>query len=198
MKVGSVRFVLVALSCLAIAGCSTVSDFKPVTRNGQEYIYNMPVLATGTVEDVQITEKNGTVHHFAANTADVVGQGGVGMAAATTAGGMSDVAGGLVGGGVGAVFDFISRVNAPKIELMVRRDNDGDVQPLPINPDSLRILNKYRCVDVGERIKIVKKGSRGFDVYNANPELLRLSDFQPSCDELRAVSAKGSTATPAS
>lgn len=174
------------ISASFLAGCSTVNDFKPVTKNGQEYIYGMPVLATGVVEDVQITEKNGTVHTFAAGASDVIGQGGVGMAAATTAGGMGSVGGGLAGGAIAGVFDFISRANAPKIELMVRRDKEGDIQPLPVSSDSLRILTKYRCVDIGDRIRIVKKGSNGFDVYNANANWLRLSDFQPSCEELKA------------
>ena len=97
MDSGKFASALVGLLCLGAAGCDTVSDYRPVTKNGQEYIYNMPVIATGVVEDVLITEKNGTVHSVASGTSDLVGQGGVGMVAAT-AGGLGTVAGGALSG----------------------------------------------------------------------------------------------------
>lgn len=196
MDSGKFASALVGLLCLGAAGCDTVSDYRPVTKNGQEYIYNMPVIATGVVEDVLITEKNGTVHSVASGTSDLVGQGGVGMVAAT-AGGLGTVAGGALSGVLSGVAKVVSQVNGPVIELMVRSDKDGQVAPLRISADSLEILTLRRCVDVGDRIRVVRKGERGFDIYNANPELLRISDFQPSCDQMKAnLSSSGSGNAP--
>ena len=177
---------LALMTCLVtLTGCATVEDYKPVTKNGQEYIGDMPVMAKGEVVDLRVTDKDGSVQSFASGAADVAGPGGGGMAAATAAG-LGTVQAGLVGGISSGIFDLISRLSAPKIELMIKNDADGSVNPLPINSDSLYILTKYRCVDLGDRIRIVKKGRRGFDVYNEVPELIRLSDFQPECPELKA------------
>lgn len=173
-----------------------MADFTPVTRNGQEYIYDMPVLATGVLENVTITDKDGTIHSAAAGASDVTGQGGLGAAVATSAGGMSDVAGGLTGGLLSGLFNFISMASAPTIELVIRNDETGDAAPLRVSQDSLYILSKYRCVDIGDRVRIVKNGTRGFDIYNAVPELLRLSDFQPSCEELKTKIVQGDKSEP--
>ena len=186
MKSGVVKSIVLGLSCLALAGCNTVADYNPKTIDGQKYIYGMPVMATAKLESVKITEKDGTVHNFTDNASDVVGQGGVGVAAATTAGGLSSVQGGLAAGALSGVLDFFSRLSAPKIELMVLNDQ-GEVKPIPVNSDSLRILNDQRCLEIGDYMHIVKKGSRGFDIYNANPNLMRLSVFQPTCEELRKM-----------
>ena len=185
----------VVLSCAAFTGCSTVSDFKPVTKNGQEYIMNYPVLATGTVEEVHVIEKNGTVHTIAQSGADLAGDGAIGASLATNAGGLSNFQGGAIAGALGAVFSIIAESNAPKVEVMIRNDADGELKSLHATPQMLKNFYEYRCIDIGDKVRVIKNPrGPGLDLYNANSTLLRLSDFQPTCEELKAKAAADSTA----
>lgn len=179
-----------AVSSVFLSGCDTVNDYRPHTRdNGHEYIMQWPVVATGVVEDLRVTEKNGTVHSVAAATSDVA-LGTVGYASTIgAASGMSGLQSGLAIGGLGAVFDFISRVNAPKVEFMVRRSPEGDLVNVPIQPELLERVETNKCIRLGDTVRVVQKGN-SLEMFNANPDLLRLSDFGPSCDELRAKFAK--------
>lgn len=174
-----------AFSCLALAGCDTLSDYHVKEVDGNQYIMRMPVVATGKVEEVRVTEKNGTVHNVSKAAGSVAGEYAGSTKLLTDLGGMSNMGAGAVAGGIGAVFDIISAINAPRIELMVRRTAEGDLINVPVSPDALKIAQNMHCVQIGDDVNVVKRG-RAFDVYNVNPELLRLSDFQPSCDELRA------------
>ena len=105
---------------------------------------------------------------------------------ASVAGGGSSLGGGAALGVLGALFDVISAANAPRIEFMVRRDPEGDLVNVPVpNKDYVRIIERYHCVGLGDAVRVVKTRSR-FDIYNAQPELVRVSDFQPTCEELKA------------
>lgn len=174
-----------AFSCLALAGCDTLNDYRVKTVDGQPYVMRWPVVATGQVEEVRVTEKDGTVHNISKAAGSVAGEYAGSTKLLTDLGGMSNLGAGAVAGGIGAVFDIIAAISAPRIELMVRRSAEQDLINVPVSPDTLKIAQDMHCVQIGDDVNVVKKG-RAFDVYNANPNLLRLSDFQPSCDDLRS------------
>ncbi|MFT0547078.1 hypothetical protein ACMHYO_12155 [Allopusillimonas ginsengisoli] len=193
------RFVLAFLASVTfvVSGCSTVADFRPVVKDGQEYVYGMPVIAIGTLEDVQVTEKNGAIHSFAAAGADLTSDGGIAGPVANSINGLTSLQGTAALSLASGVLDFVSRVNGPSIKLMVRPDNGGDTLVLPVSKQSLYILGRNRCVGVGDRVRIVRKGKNGFDIYNAVPSLLHLSDFEPTCEELKAALKSNSDKTAA-
>lgn len=176
---------VMAFSCLVLTGCSTVSDFQVKSVDGRPYIMHWPVVATGSLEEIRVTEKDGTVHNISKAAGSVAGEyaGSTNLLKGLT--GMSSLGAGAAVGGIGAVFDVIATLSSPRIEMMVRRNDEGDLINVPMALDYIKIAERLHCVQLGDEVNVVKKG-RAFDLYNANPNLLRLSDFQPSCDELRA------------
>ncbi|MVW72873.1 hypothetical protein [Bordetella sp. 15P40C-2] len=170
---------------LSLAGCDTVQDYKPYTKNGQEYVYGDPVVARGVLEEVRVTEKNGTVHNISKGAGDMVGDAGIGGAVAANIGGMSSLQGGMALGGIGAILDIVSALNAPRVEYMVRRDGEGDLVNVPVAVDYVKRITDYHCVDLGDRVRVLKVGRR-LTLVNENYQLLRLSDFQPTCAEQKA------------
>lgn len=182
--------IIVSFFTILASGCTTVQDYHPVTKNGQEYVYGMPVLAVGTLEEVQVTGKDGAVHAITAGAKDITSDGAIAGSLASNISGMSNAQAGAALGLASGVFDFVSRLSGPSIKLLVRQDNGGEILTLPVSKDSLYILGTQRCINVGDRVRVVKKGARGFDVYNANPDLMNFSVFQPSCEELKAKLAQ--------
>ncbi len=170
---------------VTLSGCSTVADYKPKLVDGHEYIMGAPVVAKGIVEELRVTGKDGAVQKITAGGSDLASVS-VGTSLASAIGGGSSLGGGAALGIVGALLDVVAAANAPRIEFMVRRDPEGDLVNVPVpNKDYVRIIEKYHCVSLGDAVRVVKLRGR-LDIYNAQPELLRLSDFQPSCQDMKS------------
>lgn len=187
MTVTTPRSILVTtLSTLLLAGCVSSSQFVPSTVDGKDYYGKALQIAVGTLEEVRITEKNGKVHTFAQGAGSVAGEMGGSIPLLSNLGGMSSAGAGLAAAGIGIIFDIISASSAPKIELMVRREPEGDLVDVPVNGDQLKRIKDYHCVNIGDRVRVVLVNKRP-DVYNWMPKLVRVSDFQPNCREMRAA-----------
>ncbi|MFP3686291.1 hypothetical protein SB847_21540, partial [Bacillus sp. SIMBA_026] len=85
-------------------GCANTSV---QVKDGKEYVAGAPVVAKGTMVDIRVTEKDGTVTSLARAAGDVVGDAGIG-AAATAYAGMSVGQGPLALGAVGIIADLIT------------------------------------------------------------------------------------------
>lgn len=181
--------IILSVSCLTLVGCA--SNFKPhVKEDGKEYIYTWPVVAKGVLEDVRVTESDGTVTSLSSlskGVGDVAGDGAVG-GAITSSLGMSNVGGGLALGAVGALMDLITAATAPKVEFIVRREPEGDLINVPVANDYVHLYEENYCLQLGDPVRVVTRAgwSKGFDVFNANPNMFRDNLFSPSCDTLRA------------
>lgn len=182
------RFFLLAIfaSTLFLGGCVSSGQFVPSTVDGKDYFGASPQVAVGTFEEVRVTEKNGAVHSFSQGASSVAGEMGGSVPILTNLGGMSNAGAGLAAAGIGFVFDIISASSAPTIEVMVRRDPEGDLINVPVDGHELKRIHDYNCVNLGDRVRVVYGSNRRFGVYNWVPKLVRVSDFQPNCRQLRA------------
>ncbi len=89
MMLSKILLAALSVSCLLLGGCTAPSQFRPSTVDGKDYFAGVPQVAVGTLEEIRVTEKNGTVHSFAAGAGSVAGEMGVSGKLLTDLGGMS-------------------------------------------------------------------------------------------------------------
>ncbi|CAM5790801.1 hypothetical protein CCAE64S_02660 [Castellaniella caeni] len=181
------RSIAILLSTVLLAACATPDQFVPSTVDGREYFAGVPQIAVGTLEEIRITEKDGTVHSFAKGASSVAAEGGGSIPLISGLSGMSSTGAGFAAAGIGFVFNSVAKSSAPDIELMIRKEPEGNLIGFQVTEHGLRQTQDYHCVNLGDRVRAIwHEQTREYGIYNFVPKLVRVSDFQPSCRQLRA------------
>ena len=190
------RFIFSFFLGLTLVGCANTSV---QVKDGKEYVAGAPVVAKGTMVDIRVTEKDGTVTSLARAAGDVVGDAGIG-AAATAYAGMSVGQGSLALGAVGIIADLITATTRGAPPVIVVADAGKTVAEVPVPGEYLEMMLRINCIDVGDQVVVAKMpagvfGQAPYQVYNADPDLHRGSDLRPSCSTLterkRSAAANG-------
>src|SRR5690606_11729356 len=144
-----------AVSTLLLAGCATPDQFVPSTVDGQEYFAGVPQIAVGTLEEVRVIEKDGTIHSFAQGAISVAGETGGSIPLLSNIGGLSSVGAGFAAAGLGLIFDAIAAATAPEINLMIRTEPEDKLLEFQVSAHGLKQTRDYHCVNIGDRVRVI-------------------------------------------
>lgn len=182
----SVAIGFVVILSTVLSGCISP---QVVQKDGKDYINGWPLLATGVLEGIRITNNDGTSETISAASGAVVDLTSD-MAITTQIGnatGLSGAGGGLILGSVNVLMGILSNYTAPQIDYLVRREPEGDVINVPTEQGYIKHTEELFCVTIGDRVNVVQRRgfNRGFDIFNANPEMMRSNFLSESCESRR-------------
>lgn len=179
------KYLTLACLVLVISGCASSDGFKAVTQDdGKQYVQGSEVLVSGELKAITVQDKDGKLQIFAEDMSDLTSNASL-VNAVSSLSGATSLQGGLVGGGVGAIFDLIGAYNAPAINAYVYDPIKDDTAQIGLNTDELKHNINLNCIEIGDKVNYVRAWGMKY-LYNQDTRLIRTSDFADSCDVLRA------------